>query len=199
MASEPTRSDGAEEAGDAADGVGEEAIRAAIAEHGEDVAAAIDRTDEIKEIVDLAILTIASADDDEVDHVTDSIANLVMAADGLSTEGSVALAEAVGESGEELTRALEMVVRLEREGKLDGLFELAEAMSAATVDDGAVSGLDRFAGAVSAAEERAEPVGVLGFLRGVRSREGRAGLGYLLAILRALGGEGRLDDSERSE
>lgn len=192
-----TDSGAADEPGDAPGGVGEEAIRAALAEHGEDVAAAIERTDEVKEVVDLAILTIASADDGEVDHVTDSIANLVRAADGLSTEGSVALAEAVGESGGELTRALEMVVRLEREDKLDGLFELAEAVSGATVDEGAVAGLDRFAGAVSAAEEEAEPVGVLGFLRGVRSREGRAGLGYLLAILRALGREGRTSDASR--
>lgn len=187
-----TDSNAADAPGDGRDrSAGEEAIRAAVAEHGEDVAAAIEHTDEIKEILDLAILTVASADDDEVDHVTDSIANLVMAADGLSTEGSVALAEAVGDSGEELTHALEMVVRLEREGKLDGLVELAEAVSEIELDDGAVSGLDRFAGAVSAAERDSEPVGVLGFVRGATSAEGRAGLGYLLEVLRALGRGGR--------
>ena len=160
MASEPTRSEAADGPGEAPDrSAGEEAIRAAIAEHGEDVASAIEHTDEIGEVLDLAILTIASADDDEVDYVTDSIVNLVQAADGLSTEGSVALAEAVGESGEELTHALEMVVRL--------------------------------AGAVGAAEQDAEPVGVLGFVRGATSAEGRAGLGYLLEVLRALGRGGR--------
>lgn len=193
MASDPNRSDGAGGSSEPVDAVGEEAIRAALAEHGEDVAAAIERTDDVKAVVDLAILTIASADDDEVDQVTDSIANLLLAVDGLSTDGSVALAEAVGESGEELARALEMVVRLEREGDLDGLVELAEAVSAVTVDEGSVSGLDRLARAASEAEDRAEPVGLLGFLRGVRSREGRAGLGYLLAVLRGLGRDARED------
>ena len=172
---------------DGDESIGEAAIRAALAEHGDDVAAAIEHTEEVKELIDLAILTIASADDDEVEHVTDSLANLVVAVDGLSTEGSVALAEAVGENGESLTRALELVVRLDEEGKLDGLFHLAEAVSAVELDDGAVAGLDRFAGAVSTAERVAEPVGVIDFLRGVRTPEGRAGLGYLLAVLRALG------------
>lgn len=190
MASGPNRGDGAGASSEPVEGVGEEAIRAALAEHGEDVAAAIERTDDVKAVIDLAILTIASADDDEVEHVTDAVANLVQAVDGLSTEESVALAAAVGENGETLARALEMVVRLDREGNLDGLVELAEAVSAVTVDEGSVSGLDRLARAASEAEDRAEPVGLLGFIRGVRTREGRAGLGYLLAVLRALGRDG---------
>lgn len=193
MASDPTPEGEPERAGDAAPSLGERAIRDALSRHGEDIAAAVERTDEIAEIIDLAILTIASADEEEVEHVTVAVSNLLAAVDGLSTEGSVALAEAVGESGEELARALELVVRLEQEGDLDGLVELAEAVSAVTVDEGSVSGLDRLARAASEAEDRAEPVGLLGFLRGVRTREGRAGLGYLLAVLRGLGRDARED------
>ena len=179
--------DGEATGGRPSEAIGEEAIRAALAEHGEDVAAAIERTDQVKDLVDLAILTVASADEDQVEHVTAAASHLVRAVDGLSTEGSVALAEAVGDNGEELTQALETIGRLQREGKLDELFAIAGAVSAVDVDDGTVAGLDRFASAVSAAESRSRPVGVLGFLGGLWSQDARVGLGYLLELLRALG------------
>lgn len=170
-----------------ADLAGEAAIRDALAEHGDDVAAAIERTDEIKEVIDLAILTIAAADDDEVDHVTEVLSNLIQAVDGLSTEGAVALADAVGENGDELASAMASVAELEREGQLDALVELAAMLSTVDVDESAMGGLERFAGAVGEAESEAEPVGVLGFLGALRTPDVRAGLGYLLAILRGLG------------
>lgn len=177
------------EAGDP-DLAGEAAVRAALAEHGEDVAAAIERTDELSELLDLVILTVASADEAEVDHVTEVLANLIGAVDGLSTEGAVALAEAVGEDGDALATALAAVAELEREGQLAALIELAGLVAAVDVDEGAIAGLDRFAGAVSDAEAAAEPVGPLGLLAALRAPDVRAGLGYLLALLRGLGRRG---------
>lgn len=174
----------------ATEAIGEAAVRAALAEHGEDIAAAIERTDQVKELIDLAILTVASADDDQVDHVTEAMGHLIKAVDGLSAEGSVALAEAVGDNGDELARALVTIGRLERTGKLDDLLDIAESVSAVHVTDGTADGLDRFAGAITSAEANAEPVGLLGFLRGLLTPEGRAGMGYLLTVVRALGAGG---------
>ena len=174
---------------DAADGPspGEAALREALAEHGEEVAGALDHADRLGEAIDAAVLTVASADDDEVEYVTESIVSLIRAVDGLSTEGAATLAGIVGENGEEAASALETLLRLERDGSLDDLVALAEAASELELDDDAVCGLNRLLGAVGEAERGAEPVGLLGALRSIRTPEGRAGLGYLLEIVRAQG------------
>lgn len=172
---------------EAEEGVGEAALRDALAEHGEAIAGALEHTDEFSEIIDLAILTIACADDEEVEEVTASIVNLIQAVDSLATDETVALAGVVSENGRALSRTLERVVRLDEQDALEPLLDLAEAVSSVNLDDDATAGLDRFAAALSAAETDAQPVGPFRFLRGLLTSEGRAGLGYLLAVLKALG------------
>lgn len=168
-------------------GGGETALREALDEHGADLAAALEGSDAVGDAVETAILLVASADEDEIEYVADSTANLVRAADGLSTEGVASLAEDVGESGDDLAEALAMVLELQREGHLEDLLELAKTLSTLEVDEDAAEGLNTVLGAVGDAEHEHEPVGLLGFLRGARSRDARAGLGYLLAVLRAQG------------
>lgn len=166
---------------------GEAALRAALAEHGEELAGALDHAEAVGELVDLVVLTIATADEDEVERVTESLASLVKAVDGLSTEESVALAEAVGENAADAAGALETVLRLERDGHLDDLVSLAGTFAALDVDDDAVGSVGRLLGAAAEAESASEPVGLVGFVRAMRSADVRAGLGYLLALVRATG------------
>lgn len=168
-------------------GNGEAALREALDVHGEELAAAIERSDEVADLFETVLLTIATADEDEVDYVADATANLVRATDGLSTEGVAELAEDVGDSGEDLAAALELVLELQREGHLEDLVGLAKMLSALEVDEETVEGLNRVLAAVGEAEQENEPVGMLGMVRGLRSRDARAGLGYLLALLRAQG------------
>lgn len=166
---------------------GELALRDALADHGEDLAAALEHTDQLEAILETAVLVIASADEDDVDEITDSIVSLIEAVDGLATEQSVALADAIGEHGEDAASALETVLRLERNGSLDELVTLAETLSDLSMDDDAVRGLNRLMRAVGEAEADSEPVGLLGALRAMRTADARTGLGYLLAIVREQG------------
>lgn len=168
-------------------GEGEAALRAALDAHGEELAAVIERSDEAGDLLETAILMIATADEDEAEYVADSAANLVRAADGLSTEGAVALAADVGDGGEDLAEALALVLELQREGHLEDLVDLAKTLSEIEVDADTVEGLNTVLGAVGEAERESEPVGLLGLVGGLRSRDARTGLGYLLALLRAQG------------
>lgn len=217
-------------------GEGDAALEEALSEHGEALAVAVESTDELQDALATAILIAASADEDELDHVTDSAANLVAAADGLTTDGAAALATDLGDNAEELSASLDTVVALQREGHLDDLaavatafaeslsaaeveelssmleedgtevvealdmvlelqrggqlkdlLDLAETLSTLDVDEDAAAGLNALVGAVGEAERDSEPVGFVGFLRGLRSRDARAGLGYLLELLKALG------------
>lgn len=217
---------------EAGDGEGEAALRRAVDAHGESLAAAVERTDELDDALATAILVAASADEAEVDHVTSSAANLVEAADGLTTDGAAALATELGENADGLNAALETVLDLQREGTLDDLAALAaalsteqvEALSAVLDEDGAelvaaldlvldlqrggeledlvglgrtlsaldvdedtARGLNELLGAVGEAERESEPVGLLGAVRQLRTADARAGLGYLVATLKALG------------
>jgi uncharacterized protein YjgD (DUF1641 family) len=217
-------------------GDGEAALEAALAAHGEDLADLVEGTDELQDALATAILIVASADDDEVEYVTSSTANLVEAVDGLSTDEAAALAGDLGENADDLAAALETVLELQREGHLDDLVtiatgfsgslsaeevealstmleedgsdvvealdvvlelqregsleelvDLADTLSTLDIDADAAAGLDRLLGAVGEAEREAEPVGLLGFLRRLGGQDVRAGLGYVLAILKAQG------------
>jgi uncharacterized protein YjgD (DUF1641 family) len=218
------------------DRAGEKQIREVLDVHGEDLAAAIDRTDEAADLVETAIIILASADDEEIDHLTESIGNLVDAADGLSTEEAAALATSVGENGDDLSatvdtllefqqagrlddfatiagafseslspeeveelasmleengaetvEALDVVLDLHREGQLDDLVDLAKVVSTLEIDADTAAGMNTFLGAIGEAQRESEPVGLFGFVSGLRSRDARAGLGYLLALLKAQG------------
>lgn len=219
-----------------ADSDGEARLREVLDAHGEDLAAALDRTDEAADLVETTILVLASADDEEIDYLTDSVGNLVEAGDALSTAEATTLAASVGENGDDLAAtvdtvlelqregrlddlatiagafseslspeeveelatileengaetvaALDVVLDLHREGRLDDLVDLARVVSTLEVDADTAAGLNTVLGAVGAAQRESEPVGLLGFVSGLRSRDARAGLGYLLALLKAQG------------
>ncbi|WP_435066590.1 DUF1641 domain-containing protein [Haloplanus sp. C73] len=120
-------------------GEGERALRDAISNHGDALAALVEQTDELETVLTTAILVAASADDPELEHITDSTANLVDAADGISTAETAALAGVVGENADDLSASLETVLRLQREGQLDDLVTLstafADSLSADEIDD----------------------------------------------------------------
>lgn len=166
---------------------GEAALRAAIDEHGEDVAAVLERSDEATELIDTVVLMIASAEEEDIEYLADALSSLVRTADGAATEETVALAEYVGENGAEATETLDKLLELDRQGTLDDLLELGEALSDIDLDAESVETLNRLLASVEEAEAEAEPTGVLGAVGAVRGRDGKAGLGYLVALLRAIG------------
>lgn len=169
------------------DGETPDSLRAALAKHDAELASGVERTDELADILTTAIIVTASADDEELDYVTDSTSNLLTAADGLTTDGAATLAGELGENADELAAALETVLELQRTGQLDDLLELAETASALEVDDDAVAGLNTLLSSISEAQQQSRPVSVLGLVSGLRGRDARSGLGYLLSVLQALG------------
>lgn len=179
------------------EGDGEAALRAALAEYGDEYAAAIEHTDELVEVLETAILVVASADDDDVEHVTDSLVALTNAADGLTTEQTVALAERIGEDGDALASMTERLVDLERSGDLEELIALAELAADLELDDDAIHGMNRVLGAVGEVERQPESdresIGLFGLARSLRNADVRAGLGYAVAVLKALGRSRRAD------
>ncbi|GAA0659089.1 DUF1641 domain-containing protein [Salarchaeum japonicum] len=173
---------------------GEDALRSVLEEYGGDYADAIEYTDELEAVLETAILVIASADDDDVDKVTQSIVTLVEAGDALSTEGTVALAEGVGENSDDLADALDSVLALQQSGDLDELIEMAGVLSALDVDETTVAGLNRVLDAVGEAEEESEPAGPFALVGAMFDADIRAGLGYLLSVLRSQGSRLRSED-----
>ncbi|WP_253736662.1 DUF1641 domain-containing protein [Halohasta salina] len=218
------------------EGDGQAAVDDALSANAERLAALIHSSDEVEDALETAILVIASADEEELDEITDSAANLVTAADGLSTDGAAMLATELGENadelsasldtvvtlqqdghlddlvtlataftdslsadeidrlstvlaerGPELVAALEAVTELQKNGELDALLETAVTLSALDVDREAVRGLNDVLGAVGEARREAEPVSLQARLRQLTGRDVRASLGYLLAVLHALG------------
>lgn len=217
-------------------GDGEQALRDALAENGEQLAAVVESSDELQDVLTTAILIVASADEDELDHITDSITNLTEAADGISTAEAAALATDVGANAEELSStlstllelersgdletlvtlatavsgglspdevdelasllesdtaelidALDLVLELQREGDLGELLDLAQTASRLELDEDAVTGLNAVLGAVGEAQRNSHSRGILGLLGQLRTRDARSGLGYLVALLKALG------------
>ncbi len=131
----------------------------------------------------------------------------------IEPDETVALAETVGEHGDELRDALETVLALQRSGTLDELAELAEVGSLATAalddemvtslagtgaalgevaqtaaDDDTCDGLETLlAGIGEAQREPAEQVGAVGLVRNLRDPDVQYGFGYLLALAGAIG------------
>ncbi|GGN09031.1 DUF1641 domain-containing protein [Halarchaeum nitratireducens] len=215
---------------------GRDALESVLEEYGGDYADAAEYTDELENVLETAILVISSADDAEVDYVTDSMVTLVKAGDAISTEGTVALAESfgdnsegfaevvddvvrlqqeghltmflelagtlaepldeddaerlantVGENAEELADVLDDLMALKQTGQLDALLELAATFSTLDADETTANALNDVLGAVGEAEEESEPMGLFGALGALRSSEARAGLGYVVEILKGLG------------
>ena len=190
-------------------------LEAAIAENPEAVAELVERLDAVNELLDALSLGESALSDEMVRELSATGSTLAESADGLATDETVALAEAVGENGDELRAALDTLVTLQRSGTLDELADIAEVGSLATAalddemvaslagtgaalgevaqtaaDDDTRDGVETLLKGVGEAErESPERVGAVGLLRGVRDPEVQYGLGYLLAVASAIGRE----------
>ena len=190
-------------------------LEAAIEENPEAVAEFVERLDAVNELLDVLSLGENALDDEMVRELSATGATLAESADGIATDETVALAAAVGEHGDELREALETLTELQRSGALDELAELAQVGSLATAalddemvtslagtgaalgevaqtaaDDDARDGVKAMLEGVGAAHRSdPEPVGALGLARSIRDPEIQYGLGYVLAISKAIGRE----------
>ena len=188
-------------------------LEAAIAENPAAVAEFVERLDAVNELLDVLALGEGALTDEMVVELSGTAATLAESADGLATEETVALAEAVGGNGEELADAMETLLALQRSGTLDELAEVAAVASllTAALDDEMVrslagtgsslgeiadtaaeddtrDGLQTVLSGVGAAEgSDPEPVGPVGLVRQIRDPEVQYGLGYVFAIARAIG------------
>jgi len=190
-------------------------LEAAIQQNPEAVAEFVEHLDAVNELLDVLSLGESALSDEMVRELSATGSTLAESADGLATDETVALAETVGENGDELQDALETLLVLQRSGTLDELAELAEVGSLATAalddemvtslagtgaalgevaqtaaDDDTRDGIETLlAGLGEAEREPAEPVGPVGLLRGLRDPDVQYGLGYLLALAGAVGRE----------
>jgi uncharacterized protein YjgD (DUF1641 family) len=188
-------------------------LEAAIAENPEAVAAFVRRLDAVNELLDVLALGESALDDEMVRELAGTTATLAESADGLATEETVGLAEAVGENGAELRAALDSLLTLQRSGTLEELVELADVLSLATAalddemvrelastgaslgeladtaaDDDTRAGVETLlAGLGEAEREPPERVGLIGLAKASRDPDLQYGLGHILALARALG------------
>jgi len=188
-------------------------LETVVAENPEAVAEFVERLDAVNELLDVLSLGEGALTDEMVREVADTSSTLAESADGLATEETASLAETVGQNGAELENALESVLALQRTGALNELVELAGVLSLATsaLDDEMVrsladtggslgevadtaaaddtrDGLERMLEGLGDAErEPPERVGAVGLLKATRDPDVQRGLGYLVAVARAIG------------
>lgn len=170
--------------------------------------------DDLAEAANTVSLLADAMDDEMVTSMMGMGTTLAEAGDGMATEGTVRMAESVGENADDLDAALSKMVRLERDGTLDDLLEASNAVSLAAdaMDDemivsvmGMVGDLGQAADGAAqtnairtfqamtdaldeAADfEEAEPVGMFGMLSKMRDPEVQQGLGFLMALAKAFG------------
>lgn len=172
---------------------GEQALREALGKHGDRLAEAVEATDEVDDLLATAILIVASADEEEVEAITESLAALVEAGDGLLTDETADLAATVGENAGDLDDALSLLLDLQQSGDLEALLETARVLAVLDIDEETAQGLNRLLGAVGDAErslqDETEHGGLLDSLRSIGSQEVRDGLRFLLGLLRGLGND----------
>ncbi|MFD1646524.1 DUF1641 domain-containing protein [Haloarchaeobius litoreus] len=190
-----------------------EELTEAIERNPEAVAEFVARLDRVNELLDVLELGTSALDDEMVTRLAGTGSTLAESADAMATDEAVRLAEAVGENGDELADAMATVAELQRNGTLDDLAALSDLLALANgaLDDEmvmrlaatgsglgeladtaaepeTVRGLERMLDAVGdASAEEPEPVGALGLVKATRDPEVKRGLGYLVAIARALG------------
>ncbi|GKZ15112.1 hypothetical protein HAL_29930 [Haladaptatus sp. T7] len=202
-----------------------DALETAIDENPEEVARLMERLGLVNGVLDAVEVGTSALDDRMVAELAGTGETLAEAADGLATKETVELSESVGANGAELTEALETLVRLQKSGTLDELAALADLLPLASgalddemistlVDAGSslgevadtasdpdtVRGMETVLQAVgdaSDAESPPERVGVVGLLRATRDPEVQAGLGFVLAIAKALGRETRREPARK--
>jgi len=195
-------------------------LEAAIAENPEAVADFIERLDAVNELLDVVDLGTSAMTDEMVVELSGTAETLAASADGIAPAETVGLAESVGETGGELPEALDTLVDLQRSGTLDELAELGDVVSLGTsamtdemvrslagtgsslgeladtaAQDDTRDGLTAMLNSVSAAEQaETVAIGPVGLMKAVRDPEIQHGLGYLLAIAKALGQQQSTDD-----
>ncbi|MFW5916834.1 MAG: DUF1641 domain-containing protein [Halorubrum sp.] len=188
-------------------------LESIVAENPEAVAAFVERLDAVNELLDVVALGENALTDEMIVELAGTASTLAESADGIATDETVALAATVGSNGDELREAMETLIELQRSGTLDELAELGQVGSLATaaLDDemvrslaGTGSALGEVADTAADADTRdgvktllegvgaaqrsdPEPVGALGLARGIRDPEVQYGLGYVLAISKAIG------------
>jgi len=188
-------------------------LEAAIAENPEAVADFIERLDAVNELLDVVDLGTSAMTDEMVVELSGTAETLAASADGIATDETVGLAESVGANGGELQEALDTLVDLQRSGTLDELGELGDVVSLGTsamtddmvrslaatgsslgeladtaAQDETRDGLAAMLNSVAAAEQaETVAVGPVGLMKAIRDPEIQHGLGYLLAIAKALG------------
>ncbi|MFB6070664.1 MAG: DUF1641 domain-containing protein [Halanaeroarchaeum sp.] len=170
--------------------------------------------DDLTDAANAISLAADAMDDEMVVSLVGMGSTLAEAGDGLATDGTVRMAESVGENADDLDAALSKMVELERDGTLDDLLEASNAISLAAdaMDDemivsvmGMVGDLGQAADGAAqtnairtfqamtdaldeAADfEEAEPVGMLGMLSKMRDPEVQQGIGFLMALAKAFG------------
>lgn len=190
-----------------------EELTTAIEEHPDEVARFLDRLGLVNEFLDAADVVVSGLDDDMVTELAGTSSTLALAANGLATPETIGLGETVGENAEDLSAAVETLVRLQRDGTLDDLAALGDlvALGSAALDDDMVTGLahrgERLGeladvaadddtarglqtmlmavGTASASDP--ERVGPVGLVRALREPEVQTGMGFLVQLARALG------------
>lgn len=200
-------------------------IESLVGENPEEVARLLERLYLVNELLDVGDIAMSAMDDEMVESLAGTGTNLAMAADGMATEETVALGEAVGRNASELAEGVETIAYLQRTGTLDDLVEFAEvgsllqaAMDDEMVesltatgtrlgeiadtagDDDVAAGIENLLWAVGAANaEDPDPVGLIGLVKATRDPEVKAGLGVLIELARALGretGAGKVHDRD---
>ncbi|WP_424005291.1 DUF1641 domain-containing protein (plasmid) [Haloarcula salina] len=192
-------------------------VREAVAERPAEVARFLGNLEQVNDLLDGAALGTAAMDDEMVQTLARTGTNLGAAADGLATPETAQLGEATGENATELAEAIETLAELQRSGTLDDVLALADTLSLATaaLDDEMVTNLaatgsrlgeladtaadeevaqsleSMLAALGEAGEQPPASPGVLGLARAMRDPEVKAGLGFLLAVAKALGRDRR--------
>jgi uncharacterized protein YjgD (DUF1641 family) len=197
-------------------------LETAIEENPEAVAEFVEHLDAVNELLEMLSLGESALTDEMVRELSATGSTLAESADGLATDETVALAETVGENGDELREALDTLLVLQQTGTLNELAEIAEVASLGTAalddemvtslagtgaalgevaqtasDDATRNGIETLLASVGEAEqEPPEQVGAVGLLRGLRDPDVQYGLGYLLALAGAIGRERTNDESQ---
>jgi uncharacterized protein YjgD (DUF1641 family) len=197
-------------------------LETAIEENPEAVAEFVEHLDAVNELLEMLSLGESALTDEMVRELSATGSTLAESADGLATDETVALAETVGENGDELREALDTLLVLQQTGTLNELAEIAEVASLGTAalddemvtslagtgaalgevaqtasDDATRNGIEMLLSSVGEAEqEPPEQVGVVGLLRGLRDADVQYGLGYLLALAGTIGRERTNDQSQ---
>lgn len=186
---------------------------AAVEDNPEEVARFIQQLGAVNELLDATSVATAALDDEMVQRLARTGTNLGAAADGAATPELAGLGESVGENATELTAGMETIVELQQSGTLDDLAAMADVVSLLTAamddemvtsvaktgsrlgevadtaaDDDVAAGLESMLHALGdATSDDPKPVGMIGLAKALRDPEIKAGMGVLVALLRALG------------